>query len=219
MPYTYTLKDKIFSFFGVNAKRQDTYVKFVNESSFDETFDITFLENQIPKGIGERYQESIGADYDEAIGPLIDNFHNNLANVKTCFPEYIDLLEHMVGYPIIIFGTEADRRKMIQFQNNITLIKGTLLSHEVLLGMLGITSVIITIIEDEGGFDSSFTFDDVRRFDTNGIYCKHYTIDLIGSAVHDSVLNAAILRIALYLQPINSVIVSISYNSNPVPLS
>lgn len=201
MAYTFTLKDKIFSFFGVAAKAYDTH------------------KNINGKGINERFQESIGEDYDDEIQDRIDNFQSNIVDPTTCLPDFIKYLEYTVGNPVLITDSDAVRRKMIRFQNTITMIKGTELCYQVLFQMLGITSVVVTLIPTSSGFDSDFTFDDPgRKFDSGSICCDHYSIDLIGSAAQDDELNEAIIRIVLFNQPINTELEEITYNSNPVPL-
>lgn len=198
----YTLKDKIFSFFGVHAKINDSF------------------KDGSGKGINERYNECLGEDYDENVRVLVDDFHDNLYVPKKCDSKFIEFLEYNVGRPIIVVETDSFRRKMLELNHQITLIKGTLLSHEVLFGMLGVTVVTITVLENTSGFDSAVTFDDEgRKFDGSATCCGHYTIALTGGAVQDATLNAAILRIARYLQPIDSEIDSITYNSNQVPLA
>lgn len=198
----YTLKDKIFGFFGVNAKLHDTH-KDVNK-----------------KGITERYNESLGEDYDDNVRLLVDNFQDNVANPVTCYEKFIQHLEYNVGQPLVLIDTPTRRRKMIQLSNTLAMIKGTLLSHQVLFGILGITAVTITLIEIETGFDSGFTFDDDNRvFDGSRIYCPHYTITLVGSPPQTDSLNEKILEIAFHLKPIDSEILAITYNGNPVPLS
>lgn len=198
----YTLTDKIFGFFGVNAK--------VNDSFKDGS----------GKGINERYHQAFGEDYDENVRVLIDDFHDNLYVPKKCLSQFIEYLEYNVGRPVIVFETDSFRRKMLELHHNITLIRGTLLSHEVLFKMLGMASVVVALVERVSGFDSPTTLDDDdRTFDSSAlICCQHYTITLTGVAPQDATLDASILRIALYLKPINSEIEAISYNGNPVPL-
>lgn len=219
----YTLKDKIFSFFGVNAKVKDTYKGSVlmTDGGIVLTLDDgSELLADTDKGINQRYNEVLGEDYDESVGPLVDNFHDNLFVPKTCQSKFIEFLEYNVGKPVIVVSTDSFRRKMLELNNSITMIKGTLLSHQVLFGMLGVTVVTITVLENTSGFDSDVTLDDAgREFDGSATCCRHYTIALTGGAVQDATLNASILRIARYLQPIDSEIDSITYNSNAVPLA
>lgn len=197
----YTLTDKIFGFFGVNAKVKDTF------------------KDGSGKGINERYHQGFGEDYDENVRVLIDDFHDNLYVPKKCQSKFIEFLEYNLGRPIIVFETDSFRRKMLELHHNITLIKGTLLSHEVLFKMLGMTTVVITLVERISGFDSSITLDDdTRRFDGTLLCCQHYTIALTGGSLQNDTLDASILRIALYLKPIDAEIDSITYNGNPVPL-
>lgn len=195
----YTLKDKIFGFFGLDAKVRDTS-KDVNG-----------------KGISERYNESLGEDYDDNVRDLVDNFHDNLYDPFLCKSQFIKFLEYNVGSPVIVVNTDAFRRKLIAFNNTITLIKGTQLSHEVLFGMLGVSNVDIDIVNKVSGFDSEVTLDDVHRtFDSGALCCQHYTITLAGASAIDDTLIESLIRIAFYLKPINGEIDFIEYNGTVI---
>lgn len=195
----YTLKDKIFNFFGVNAKVNDSY-KDVNK-----------------KGINERYQESLGSDYDDNVSNLIDNLHDNTLNPRTFLYKFINLIEYNFGNPFIVIDTPARRRKMIEFSNSFYRIKGTFLSHQVLYNMLGFNVDDIVNVERESGFDSvSFTLDDVRRFDSSALCCRHYVIELSGGVVVSDELYDLVFAIAEYLRPIDAELDGINYNGSPI---
>jgi hypothetical protein len=197
----YTLKDKIFGFFGVNSKVKDTF-KDVNG-----------------KGINERYQECLGEGYDDELQQFIDNFEDNVINVRTFLPRFLELFEYQVGNPIIVIDSVARRRKMIEMSNNIYLIKGTRLSHDVLYAMIGLTVDDIVNVERESGFDSSYTLDDPARvFDSGAFCCRHYTLELSGSIAITVEIYALIFKIALYLKPIDAELDGITYNGSPITL-
>ena len=128
---SFTLKDKLFSYFGVYSKREDT------------------SKDVDGKGIGERYQEAIGEDYDEEVGPLIDEITTKVGDPKTCLESLIVYHELQVGMPLQLYDVEAFRRKMIMLTHHLTLIKGTLLSYQVYYNLIGVTGVTINLLEEE----------------------------------------------------------------------
>lgn len=197
----YTLTNKIFGFFGVSAKRYDTY-KDVNG-----------------KGINERYQESLGTDYDTYVGPLIDDALDKLLVPQTALTKFLIYLEYAVGKPIQLdVDNEALRRKLLWLHNTITLTKGTQISYNILFNLIGINTCTITLIDGLSGFDTG-TFDDPdRTFDNVSYCCSHYEVDLLGSPSLDATLIKKIKTILYYLQPVNGEILSLTYNSTTISL-
>lgn len=199
MQYTYTLKDKIFSFFGMDDKRRDTY-KDING-----------------KGIGERYQETIGQSYDEELQTLVDLFLDNTIVPQTMLSKLIPHREADMGNPVVINDTVATRRKILRYIMPIYLIRSTALSYEVLLRLLGFDTVVIVEHGNDFGFDSPVHFDDpLRHFDTSSRMCGGYSIDLTGTLVIDTNTILAIQRIVKFLEPINSDLREIIYNGIPL---
>lgn len=198
----YTLKDKIFGFFGVSAKRRDTF-KDVNG-----------------KGIWQRYNESLGDDYDNHVRDLIDNPVDNILVPQTTFDRFIIYLEYNVGMPLQLSNNMDFRRKMLWLNNVITLTKGTIASYRILFNLINISSVTVTNLSTESGFDSSLTFDDdERKFDGRGTCCFHYKVDLVGSAPITQLLIDNVWKILYYLKPVNAELITVTYNGDPIPES
>lgn len=198
----YSLKENIFNFFGVGAKVNDTY------------------KDVDGKGIWERYSETVGEQYDEDLQPLIDDFIANVVDPTTALQKMLIYLEGDVGFPISLYNTTPWRRKMLVLHHWITLVKGTLLSHEILYRMMGLATVVVTFVDPVTGFDSPLTLDSpTRTFDENLLACQHYVIELTGVPVLTSADNIRIWRIARYLKPIDGEIDDITYNAVSVPQS
>lgn len=198
---TYTLKDKIFDFFGVDDKIRD-----INKDGNG-------------KGSFERYNEAIGEDYDEELGTLIDNLMSNTLVPQTLLIKFLPLMEKMLGGLPLIVGTENIRRKTIEFFTKLYLVKGTALSYQMLFLSLGFDTVNILEFTGDTSFDSDFTFDDsARRFDQSASGCALYTIELTGSITVDDEVIAVMLKIIEFLEPIYVELKEIKYNGIPVVL-
>lgn len=197
---TYKIKDKIFGFFGVAAKVTDTY------------------KDVAGKGIWERYNETMGQEYDEDLSDLIDLFQENTLIPKTMLSKLVPTYEHMVGDPVRVLDSILMRRKVLQFVHHIYNIKGTALSYEVMLKLLGFDTVVIHEYTIVGGFDSDVTFDDPdRKFDESGSKaCNFYSIELTGTITISPLVYDAIFRIADFLEPINAHLRDVTYNGSDI---
>lgn len=197
----YTLKDRIFAFFGVDDKIRDT-----------------FKDGQ-GKGIKERYNEALGEDYDEELGPLIDNLMDNTLVPQTLLIKFLPLMESMLGGLPLIVGTENIRRKTIEFFTRLYEVRGTALSYQMLFLSLGFDTVAIVEFAGASSFDSAFTFDDIgRTFDASSSGCDTYTIELTGSITVDAEVIAVMLKLITFLEPIYVDLKEIRYNGVPVVL-
>jgi len=196
----YLLKEKIFPFFGVDAKRRDTF-KDING-----------------KGISERYQEALGDGYDDEVSDLVDNLLDNILVPKTMKATHIHLMEWMLGGIVRVNGTTAMRRKIIGFAHTIYNIKGTAKSYEVLLRLLGFATVTIEELVEVGTFDSDTTFDDeFRTFDSDpGCGCAKYNVLLTGGVSVSDEMIIAIYRIINFLEPINATLGHVYYNGSEI---
>lgn len=197
----FLLEEKIFDFFGRHAKKNDTY------------------KDANGKGIWQRYNEGLAADYDEQVGPLLNNYVDNLLVPAKAAPRFIPYLEQLFGGLVKIFDDIYYRRKVLAFATRIFQIKGTKLSYEVLLKLAGFTSV--NIIEDftGTGFDSPYTLDDSeRRFDQSGCpSCTNYSIELDGDYVElTQELKEVVYSIVRFVEPINARLTSVTYKGNEV---
>lgn len=193
----YTLTDKIFGLFGVNAKRKDTY-KDLND-----------------KGITQRYHEAIAAEYDEFLAPLIDDFIANTMMPRTMLLTLIPNMMDMLGGVVVVSDSEFMKRKIIGFFRMLYRIKGTRTGYEVLLRLLGFYDIVITVTGGSGGFDSG-TFDDPgRTFDSYlKCGCKKYTLTLSANFTITPEIEAAVARIIEFNEPINAKLTGIIYNVN-----
>jgi len=193
------LRYRIFKFFGVYAKRQDTY-KDVNG-----------------KGVKERYQESLGWEYDDDVSDLIDNLLNNIIVPATMKSNIIPLAEYNLGGIVVPLNNDNLRRKILRFAQRLYDIKGTLRGYIVLFNMIGITSVIIDLLSGTGTLDSGPLDDPNRTLDSNnGCGCIKYNLVLSGSiSINDDVISA-IYKIVDFNNPINAEVVQITYNGNPL---
>ena len=141
----FSLKDTIFDFFGVQDKQNDIEKDNDNRGSF------------------ERYNRSLGEDYDENVEPLIENFVANTIDPLTADERFVPFLEAMLGNPARVKDDIATRRKMASIATRIYQVKGTVLSYEILFKLLGYDSITITEHIESFGFDSPFTLDDEGR--------------------------------------------------------
>lgn len=197
---TYTLKERVFGFFGVAAKVNDTYPD-VNG-----------------KGIWERYNEAMGEGYDDELSDLIDLFQENTLIPRSMLSKLIPTYEKMVGDPVRVLDTIQMRRRVLKFIHSIYNIKGTALSYEVMLKMLGFDTVVVNEYTIVGGFDSDVTLDDPdRRFDESANkVCSYYSIELTGVIAMDPPVFDAIFRIIDFLEPINAHLRKVIYNGDDI---
>lgn len=172
------------------------------------------------KGTLERFNECIGADIDD-LTPFIDSILDNLYNPETCFDRYVPYLESMTGFDIdkglIYLYQDLDwRRRVLKHVFRYYNIKGTKKGYEVLFQLLGIT-MSLTEYDNTNSFDSPLTFDSPGRvFDRGRCFgCSGYTLDLVGPTLTPE-LNAAILNIIKFNQPINAILQLLTYNSVPI---
>lgn len=210
---TYTLKDKIFGFFGKYSYVRDTYKQ---GGDFGDDFEPGDFDT-IAKGIWQRYNECLGEDYDTYIRSLVDDFHDNLLVPRLMLAKMIPQLESMVGNPVLVLDTEAMRRKILAFTQRIYDIRSTKLSYEVLMRLLGFDTVTITEFTITSGFDSDITLDDPDRvFDQGTKPCSFYSIALTGSITVDTPILEALRRIIDFLEPIWADLRQVTYNGNPI---
>lgn len=207
---SFTLADKIFSYFGVNAKVTDTYQRIV--STFPPTFSHTFTGGR--KGIWERFNISLGKGYDQELQQLVDDFQDNTIVPQLMLSKLIPHMESMLGNPVVISDQVAMRRKIIQFAQQLYDVKSTRLSYQMLFNLLGFdSSVTIEELTITSGFDSSITLDDpIRTFDMGSKPCSDYNIYLTGTITLTAEIRQAIRRIIEFLEPINAHLRTVFYN-------
>ena len=199
----FSLKSIIFNFFGIESK--------INDS----------LKDGSGKGIWERYNESLGEDYDEDVSPLITNLMDNVIVPLTMFVRFIDIQNEALGsLPVPSIDVNV-KRKILQHFNILGTIKGTVKSYRMLFSFIGVNLDSNSDVNPGFGWDSDTgTLDDAdRTFDTNLSNCRYYSLELSGVAVISSDLESAINIINDYLRPLNAVTFEIKYNGTPITLT
>jgi len=198
----FTLKDKIFGYFGIYETLTDTFKDNVTDPG---------------KGIKQRYYESIAEDFDDELIPLIDLYIDNLVPPQTLLAKFLFYAESMWGGLVILLPTETLRRKVLRFANHILTIKSTIPSYELLFRMLGSTGVVIDEDFTKYGFDSVVTFDDADRvFDMACPECTSYDVTLTGGPAITDELTLAFFRIINFLEPINAKLGTFLYDGMEV---
>lgn len=158
----YSLKDNIFRYFGY----------------YDGSIDSNKDSNG--KGTLERFNESMGWEYDEQVEPLISGLADNVVSAMTCYYKFLPTREYEFGnIGLFISPIEAVRRKVLKYIMRYWQIKGTHLFLKSVLGLIGLDCLITEYIGSYS-FDSSVTFDDDdRRFDMKCQVCSSYRIDIV----------------------------------------
>lgn len=192
----FTLTDKLFSYFGVGAKLNDTY------------------KDGSGRGINERYQRSLGAGYDSEIQDLLDNGLDNLVVPATMKAALIPVMEYMLGNIVYISSDVAIRRKLIQFAHNLYNVKGTHRGYEIPLRMLGFTTIEIIVETGGATFDTGTFDDDFRTFDSEdaGCGCVKYRLVLTGPIFITAAILEAVQRIVIFNEPVNAHLTDIEYH-------
>ncbi len=189
------MKDRLFSYFGVSAKREDVFKDISG------------------KGISERYQECCGEGYDDEIQDLLDNGRDKIVVPSSMKATLIPVMESMLGGIVMVSYDQAIRRKIIQFAHRIYNVKGTYKGFQIPLMLLGFTDVEIEEITFSGTFDE-ITFDDeTRTFDSEpGCGCGKYKLILTGPVAITPAILEAVQRIITFNQPINADLIQVEYH-------
>lgn len=191
-------------------------------SRYDKRVDIN--KDYQGKGTLERYMEALGKSLDDEIMSKVDNITDDIMDPDYVLTRYIEYLEHNMGYNIeqntLYIHTknpsanEIPRRNMLRHITQYYRIKGTKRSYELMFGMMGFTSVVITEHFNDYGFDSSVTLDDAnRRFDLKCSPCSAYTVALTGSLIANQLMYDSIRSILQFNEPINLRLRELTYNA------
>lgn len=170
------------------------------------------------KGLTERYQESLGDDYDDNLRDLIDVFLDRTIVPQNMLSRMIPYMESMLGDPVIVSDQVSFRRKIIRFAQHIYNIKSTRLSYEVLFRMLGFDTAVVFEYTNTSGFDSDLTFDDVDRTFDGDSACTYYSVELTGVISITPEIILAIDRIIKFLEPINAHLRIVTYNGGEITI-
>ena len=158
------------------------------------------------KGTLQRYNESLGEDYDDELQPLIENLVANNLDPDTALIKFLVYLECLF-LPVILGTDEAMRRRVIKYTSHFNRVRGTVVGYEIMFSMLGMDTVIVEDWEDFS-FDSGTPFDtDGRTFDTVCYGCSPYCLVLTSKGapiiVTQEILEA-IFNVVEYNEPVNA---------------
>lgn len=195
------LETFIFGLFGADHKRKDTY------------------KDADGRGIDERYQRTLGKDFDDEVAPFIDGLIDNTLVPETVLEKFIPYLEALMGDVVQVRDEIPYRRKIIRYSTRINQVKGLSQSFEILLKLAGFATVEIEEHFGSFGFDSTVKFDDtIRRLDSGCPPCSDYTLHLTGTLTITPAVRDIIARIVTFCEPINARLREVLYNGDPVTL-
>ncbi len=191
----YTLRDKIFEFFGVDAKRSDSY-KDVNN-----------------KGIYERYNESLGWGYDDILQDEVDNDIDYIVVPKTVKAQLIPIMEACLGGLVNVSDAELIRRKIMKYAMPLYRARSTQMGYIFPLRLLGFDTIEFVDLSSASSFDTG-TFDDPdKTFDQDlGCGCGEYKLVLTGPVTINQVILDAVQRIIIFNQPIDYKLTEVEYH-------
>lgn len=196
----FSVKDKIFGYFGRFYKRADT-----NKDTND-------------KGTLERYHEALATDLDNNIVFKINDLVDDVLIPSTVLEEFLPYLENNWGGSVDLNNDLELKRKVLKFIVPIYQVRGSKRSYEILLKLLGFHTVNIVELEPLGGFDSPTTFDsEDRTFDSACPPCSKYEIELTGSITVDMDVISSIYNVVEFCEPLNAILSKISYNGEELP--
>ena len=180
----WNLKQNIFSYFGRYEAEADTYKDAQN------------------KGVLERFNESVGEDYDENQLVLILSLFDKTRDPLLCDLRYIQLLEDTNGIGQIAGQTETERRRVLRFYRSVVAKKGTRAAYDLLFYYLGFT--VVSLVEDFTGqtFYSPLTVDEGNTFDSGNCGCTFYDIELTTAYPINVDLEAFVRKIITFLEPV-----------------
>jgi len=200
----FSLKDKIFSLFGINSVHDDLFK--VNG-----------------KGFLQRYNEKLAEDFDENELDKTHHFSNYLINPDSLLTRFIPLrYESMGGYDSVLASIglrEIPMRRVLKYIIPLYRKKGTKIGYIAMFRMIGIDgTILIDEYESDKGFDSPITWDDtVRRLDGSDSTCSDYGIQLFGTMAYSAALMNEIRSVVEFNEPINARLVRLTYNQVIIP--
>lgn len=197
----FTLKDKIFGYFGKEEAATDTY------------------KDVDGKGLLQRYNEAIAEDFDEEFVILVENMVENTVDPLTALEKFLPYLEEQFGVGMALTDDLVLRRKILRYINRFNSIKGTKLSYELLFALIGVT-VVITEHFDYFTLDDAVATldDDARTLDSSvcAQHCTDYSLELTGAGGLTPELVNRILSVIEVNEPINADLREVTYNGGPV---
>lgn len=171
------------------------------------------------RGTLERFVRACAEEYDDNFSPAIVNLLDNTLIPEKALVKFLPYLENELGLfgggELVLFNTEASRRKVLKHILQLYKIKGTNTAFRILFKMLGFTGVTITETYPGNSFDSEYTLDDPgRRFDGSCPSCSNYYLDLLGSVTMTPALIQGIYSVIRWNEPINARLKGVTYNGD-----
>ena len=171
----FTLKDKVFAFFGNNEARTDTYKE-------------TFLSGEYKdKGIQQRFQEDICAnEYDVEFQTLVESLYKRTLSIDNADIELLSYFEAERGIEFMESAPEEIRRKAIKYMTAIVGVKGTKKGFTTFFNLIGIRDFVIDENQNSFSLDSATTFDSpIRKLDSK-CSCPTFSISINTSVLDNS---------------------------------
>lgn len=157
------------------------------------------------RGTVQRYQETLGDDYDTEIQSLIDSLVQNNLDPEQAMSRFLPLLEYRMRTVSI-----TDRRKALQYAIWWAMLRGTRRGYRVMLSAIGLILDDLVELDPEGGFDvQNHTLDeDKHTFDTACPPCSEYELHLstMSGVTFDQDLKALLFNVIRFNEPINAVL-------------
>lgn len=197
----FILKNKIFDFFGMQAKVDDTN-KDVND-----------------KGFHQRFEELLAGDLDENELDLINNFVNNLISPYDLLQKYVIYKEFIMGFDLPISADDYFRKKLYPHLYRLYDIKGSIPAYIQFFRLIGFDTCTITESDAAEGFDHpTLTLDSDERpvIDSTGSVSGYYNVILTGSLPLTDQLRQFIFNVIKINEPINAALNAVTYNGDDV---
>lgn len=197
----FILKDKIFDYFGIQAKVDD-----INKDGND-------------KGFNQRFQELLAGDLDDNELDLINNFILNIISPFDVLQKYVIYKEIMMGFDLPISADDYFRKKLYPLLYRLYDIKGSIPAYIQFYRMIGFDTCDITESVASEGFDhETLTLDSDERpvLDSTGSVSGYYNVILTGSLPLTDQLRQFIFNVIKINEPINATLNTVTYNGGDV---
>jgi len=197
----FILKNKIFDYFGLQAKIDD-----INKD----------VDN---KGFHQRFEELLAGDMDDNELSLINNFINNIISPYEVLDKYIIYKEYLMGFDLPISADNYFRKKLIPLLFRLYDIKGSIPAYIQFFRMIGFDTCVITESVPSEGFDhDTLTLDSEERpvLDSTGSVSGYYQVALTGTIPMTDQMRQFVFNVIEINEPINAALNVVTYNRNDV---
>lgn len=197
----YILKDKIFDFFGIQAKIDD-----INKD----------INN---KGFNQRFQELLAGDLDDNELSLVNLFIENLISPYDLQDKYIIYKEQSMGFDLPISADIYFRKKLLPLLFRLYDIKGSIPAYKQFFRLIGFDTCDITESVPSEGFDhETLTLDSKERpvLDSTGSVSGYYQIALTGTIPMTDQLRQFVFNVIKINEPINAALNVVTYNGDNI---